>query len=235
MEIEGVQAALEHARARLQHDFQVWYAAMAGTGSGSVNVGGMTIASAGAISELEQVHAAGLSPHVHSPQVPAVARPGSSSSSTSRGGSWAAGSRYKGDEPGPALGAQLSLGSPKSSLADQQHGQRQQQQAAEGGTAPSAAATLLSSFPGTSTAPAAGTTQWPQQHQQQRTGAAGPPPQQQSQLPQQQQQREPAYPYAGVEPDVLAAAKPLLTGNPQADADIIKFYQARAALLKGMR
>jgi kinesin family protein 6/9 len=34
---------------------------------------------------------------------------------------------------------------------------------------------------------------------------------------------------------VLAAARPLLTGNPQADADIIRFYQARAALLKGMR
>jgi kinesin family protein 6/9 len=38
-----------------------------------------------------------------------------------------------------------------------------------------------------------------------------------------------------VAPEVLAAARPLLTGNPQADADIIRFYQARAALLKGMR
>lgn len=38
--------------------------------------------------------------------------------------------------------------------------------------------------------------------------------------------------YTGVNPEVMAAARPLLTGNPAADADIIKFYQARAALLK---
>ena len=38
--------------------------------------------------------------------------------------------------------------------------------------------------------------------------------------------------YTSVNPEVMAAARPLLTGNPAADADIIKFYQARAALLK---
>eukprot|EP00887_Chlorella_sp_A99_P006382 scaffold3.g6382.t1 len=39
-------------------------------------------------------------------------------------------------------------------------------------------------------------------------------------------------PLVGVDPEVLAAARPLLTGNPAADADIIRFYQARAALLR---
>ena len=34
-----------------------------------------------------------------------------------------------------------------------------------------------------------------------------------------------------VSPEVMASARPLLTGNPAADADIIKFYQAKAALL----
>lgn len=37
-----------------------------------------------------------------------------------------------------------------------------------------------------------------------------------------------------VPPAVLAAAQPFLTGNPQADADIIKFYEARAKLLQKM-
>jgi hypothetical protein len=34
---------------------------------------------------------------------------------------------------------------------------------------------------------------------------------------------------------VLAAARPLLTGDPRADADIIRFYQARHELLRSMR
>ncbi|KAL4458604.1 hypothetical protein ABPG75_013469 [Micractinium tetrahymenae] len=61
------------------------------------------------------------------------------------------------------------------------------------------------------------------------------PAQQQQLLPAEQPSEPPADPYAGVDAEVLAAAKPLLTGNHQADADIIKFYQARAALLKGMQ
>lgn len=36
--------------------------------------------------------------------------------------------------------------------------------------------------------------------------------------------------YENVSPEIMAAAKPLLTGNQAADADIIKFYQAKAAL-----
>lgn len=39
---------------------------------------------------------------------------------------------------------------------------------------------------------------------------------------------------AGVDPAVLAAARPYLTGNAEADADIIKFYEARAKLLQKM-
>ncbi|DBA74016.1 TPA: hypothetical protein ACH3X1_010839 [Trebouxia sp. C0004] len=37
--------------------------------------------------------------------------------------------------------------------------------------------------------------------------------------------------YENVSPEVMASARPLLTGNPAADADIVKFYQAKAALL----
>ena len=37
--------------------------------------------------------------------------------------------------------------------------------------------------------------------------------------------------YENVSPEVMASARPLLTGNPAADADIIKFYQAKAALI----
>ena len=37
--------------------------------------------------------------------------------------------------------------------------------------------------------------------------------------------------YENVSPEVMASARPLLTGNPAADADIIKFYQAKAALM----
>ncbi|GIM04993.1 hypothetical protein Vretimale_9468, partial [Volvox reticuliferus] len=36
----------------------------------------------------------------------------------------------------------------------------------------------------------------------------------------------------GVDPSVLEAARPFLTGNPDADADIIKFYEAKAKLLQ---
>ncbi|EFN54139.1 hypothetical protein CHLNCDRAFT_135529 [Chlorella variabilis] len=45
----------------------------------------------------------------------------------------------------------------------------------------------------------------------------------------------PPDPFAGVEAEVLSAARPLLTGNSQADADIVKFYQARHALLRSTR
>ena len=41
-----------------------------------------------------------------------------------------------------------------------------------------------------------------------------------------------ADPYADVDPEVLRAAKPMLTGNPAADRSIIQFYEARAALLR---
>ena len=36
--------------------------------------------------------------------------------------------------------------------------------------------------------------------------------------------------YENISPEIMAAARPLLTGNQAADADIIKFYQAKAAL-----
>ena len=41
-----------------------------------------------------------------------------------------------------------------------------------------------------------------------------------------------ADPYADVDPEVLQAAKPMLTGSFAADRSIIQFYEARAALLR---
>ncbi|KAG2496239.1 hypothetical protein HYH03_005837 [Edaphochlamys debaryana] len=38
--------------------------------------------------------------------------------------------------------------------------------------------------------------------------------------------------FQGVDPSVLEAARPFLTGNPDADADIVKFYEAKAKLLQ---
>lgn len=35
-----------------------------------------------------------------------------------------------------------------------------------------------------------------------------------------------------MDPGVFEAARPFLTGNPDADADIIKFYEAKAKLLQ---
>lgn len=58
--------------------------------------------------------------------------------------------------------------------------------------------------------------------------AQGPAPQQQQgQQPPRQQQQD----WSHVDPAVLSAASPHLTGNPAADADIIRFYEARAKLL----
>jgi hypothetical protein len=38
-----------------------------------------------------------------------------------------------------------------------------------------------------------------------------------------------------VDPAVLEAARPFLTGNPDADADILKFYEAKAKLLQKLQ
>ena len=39
-------------------------------------------------------------------------------------------------------------------------------------------------------------------------------------------------PFAGIDPEVLVAARPMLTGNMAADRDIIRFYEARTKLLR---
>ena len=51
---------------------------------------------------------------------------------------------------------------------------------------------------------------------------------------QSQQAAEQAGPseFAEVDPDILAAARPLFTGNTAADRDIVRFYTARSELLK---
>jgi hypothetical protein len=64
-----------------------------------------------------------------------------------------------------------------------------------------------------------------QQHQQQQQQ------QQQRQRQQQQQQQQQQSP-ATADPAVLAAAAPHLTGNAAADADILRFYEARERLLR---
>lgn len=42
----------------------------------------------------------------------------------------------------------------------------------------------------------------------------------------------PANDFAGVDPAVMAMAGPLLTGNSVADRNIVRFYEARAQLLR---
>lgn len=43
------------------------------------------------------------------------------------------------------------------------------------------------------------------------------------------------WPLQTADPQVLEAARPFLTGNPDADADIIKFYEAKAKLLQKLQ
>ncbi len=190
-EIDGMQAALEHARARLQRDFQAWYAAMAGSGGG---------ARAGVSAE-----PVGLVPLAQQ----AVARqpPQEQARAACRGAGADA------VRPRSSSGSRSSL-SAASGVAQQD----------------GSSAAVQSQW---------STVQGPDpSHQPQQARLQAPGPVQQHQQPSQppgQPAEQPADPYAGVDAEVLAAARPLLTGNPQADADIIKFYQARAALLRDMQ
>lgn len=192
-EIDGMQAALEHTRVRLQRDFQAWYAAMAGSRSGAP---------------------------VAAPGAPAVTQ----AQQPTQGQAWAASAGGGQHVMHPGSGAGSRDGFP----AESSQGQR-------GGSSAVVATRGQPQSP-QSTLPDPHATGPPTQRQKARQAQLqAPHPVQQQPQPAEQHEDLPADPYAGVDAEVLAAAKPLLTGNPQADADIIRFYQARAALLKGMR
>lgn len=194
-EIDGVQAALERARVRLQRDFQAWFSAMAGKAGDSaaaaprVPMGPAPLAQQAGAQQPPQEQARPASAGTG----PAVVRPGGGAGS--RSGSSAVGSVVPQGSisPAHAPGQAQHPWSPGPRPGTSQQAQQLKQPHLQ---APDAAA------------------------QPQATG---------------QPAGQTADPSVGVDADVLAAAKPLLTGNPQADGDIIRFYQARAALLKGMR
>ena len=197
-EIDGEQALLERSRARLQRDFQAWYAAMAAsTGTGAD--------SSGTVQAAEAAPAGGQQPQSLAQQQHQKLKlqlAGPNAQQPDDAGAWSI----------PAA-ARAPTGSSLQGL-------------------PAPAASMA---PAVQPADDITSSAWPQpasmQLRQQPAAAAGPPQQEQAAAA----PAPAADPYAGVAPEVLAAARPLLTGNPQADADIIRFYQARAALLKGMR
>lgn len=224
-EVDGVQAMLEQARVRLQRDFQAWYATMARSGGSGSSDGvpkhGMEHAAAAPAGEQQVVGRkdGSWSPsqqHLklqHEGQdwsIPAVA-PGSA---RSPGTGW-----QRGEAAPPLAAAALPLFSSwkaaPSFFFDQQQGPADSSPVVTPGCA--------------ALGPASSPTQGAVQPRQQPQPQLPPPPLQLV------AEAAPPDPFAGVEAEVLSAARPLLTGNSQADADIVKFYQARHALLRSTR
>lgn len=236
-DIDGVQAALERSRVRLQADFQAWYAAMAAGAAGSL--GAPAAAGGGGAGSVDAPAAAAKVQSL--PQQ--------------------AGQRQRQQQQHQAAGQEWAIAAARPhsgrSAATMQHGTHAPPSPPEAAGLPSFASwKTAGSFqfdrgspggqPGLSAVPAGQTS----------AAAATPKPQ----LPVVPSSAalaaltppnaaagaaavsaatpatdEPSDPTAGVDPEVLAAAKPLLTGIAAADRDIIRFYEARAALLKGMR
>lgn len=209
-EVDGLQAALGRARARLQRDFQAWFAAMqrsAGSSLGTTQQGeqgqeqeqegGQTSAEkAGDGLWEEQEQQGWLIPAVSS----AAVRPQNAAASSAA-----------------ALPSFSSWKTAPSFVFDPQ--------AAHTGHAGSSSAP----------SPRVPYAQWPQAALQ----SAGPPQGRGQQAAEQVHQQgggnvPPYDPYAGVETAVLEAARPLLTSIPEADADILRFYQARHGLLRSL-
>jgi kinesin family protein 6/9 len=223
-EVEGMQAMLGRARARLQSDFQAWYAVMSRCDH-ETRTEGAGAGAAGTLLQQQQLE----------------------------DGEHLAGAEFQ--QIGvPAASLQLASSQPKQQQQEQQQEQQQQRHsewtiAAEGSNAGRGDGALqppaaLPSFSSWRSAPALFTFD-----QRGGLGSAASPEaphsadvqpqpahkqQQQQQLHLQEGAAE-SDPFAGVDAEVLAAARPLLTGNLEADTDIIKFYQARQALLRSMR
>jgi kinesin family protein 6/9 len=206
VEIEHLQLLLEQSRTRLQKDFAAWCTA---------------------IQQQQQGGQGQVGPQQQLVQ-PAITGAGSRPATAGRsaGGS--------GQQPTPPTSSSSVQPSPQQARPPQQQQQQQQQRGQPPGGAtrgaaslqPDPSSTLSSSSSGsisriTANLAAADLGSEPVQ---------GPAPQQQhgQQPPQQQQQQQD---WSHVDPAVLSAASPHLTGNPAADADIIRFYEARAKLL----
>jgi kinesin family protein 6/9 len=218
VEVDGLQASLERARGRLQRDFQAWFAAMqrsAGSGCGS-----------------------GMAQQQHVAQKPEQM----GQTSVAKAGNVHEGRQEQHDWLIPAMSSSAALqqevaASSTAALPSFSSWKTApsfnfgQQKAQPGGTDSSPGAT-----------PRAHNPQRRQEVQQQDARRRSGPPRTQewhaAQHEQNQQQSEAgmpsADPFDGVDPAVLAAARPLLTGNPEADADIVRFYQARHALLRDL-
>ncbi|KAL4859263.1 Kinesin-like protein KIF6 [Chlorella vulgaris] len=226
-EVEGMQAMLGRARARLQRDFQAWYAVMSRCDH-EAGAEGAGATAAGTLQQQQQLED---------------------------------GERLAGAERQqigvPATSLQLASSQPKQQQQEQQQ-QRQSEWtiAAEGSNAgrgdgapqPPAALPSFSSWrsaPALFTFDQRGGLGKAASSETSHVADVQPQPAHRQQQQQQQQQQQPQPhlqegaaapdPCAGVDAEVLAAARPLLTGNLEADTDIIKFYQARQALLRSMR
>lgn len=201
-EIDGMQAALERSRDRLQADFRAWFEAMrvsAATGPAQAHTqqavaGQLARPAAQKVSPVLAAHET----QPHDWQIPDAG----------------AGSRRSSAALAPLPAPEAAQPSFASWGADASIKRDPQPAARKGSSSINLAGTSLGS--------GADTSAQPQQEPQQQPAVA--------QLPAVSEDI-----YEGVDPQVLAAAKPLLTGNPQADADILRFYAARHQLLRGMR
>lgn len=228
-DIDGVQVALERSRARLQADFQAWFAAMAGAagsraGATAGSNAGVSDAPAAAEQAQRQEQPASRQQQQPSPmlqqQPDEVARQewtipaAQPHSGRSMGGRQPA-VRDVASPPGPAgLPSFASWKTAGSFHFEHRPG--------SSGGSPAAPAAALEPLKLPAPTVAASAPVPAPAHAPAAAAAAGAPPGGDD-------------PTAGVDPEVLAAAKPLLTGSAAADRDIIRFYEARAALLKGMR
>lgn len=221
-EVEQLQAVLEHRRARLQQDFQAWWrivsSAAAGAGGGdrggdraddwriaAMQAASLAVASPDPVQPLMQQFSQAQQP----PQQHSSSAAGQPSFAGWVGPSMPDPNSRPGIGPETAAAAvsvqrrRSSICSSRSSMSQPPAGWSSTQQQAAAGLPTAAIAPL--DPPEVQPAAAAA------------TPALAPPPD----------------PLSGVDPEVLAAARPLLTGDPGADADIVRFYQARAALLAG--
>ncbi len=233
-DIDGLQAALERNRARLQADFQAWFAAMAAGAAG----GGVAAAS-GSSAGAATAPAAAAGQSQSPPQTAQQQQQQQPSQAAGHEWAIAAARPRSGRSMGHTQQSARAAASPPEAAglpsfaswktAGSFHFDQQQAAPPSSGGSPADASGLRAA----PAAPAAAVRPLKLALPAVPPSAVSPPSAPAPAAP--PPAAESSDPTAGADPEVLAAAKPLLTGNAAADRDIIRFYTARAALLKGMR
>lgn len=237
-DIDGLQAALERNRARLQADFQAWFAAMAAgaAGDGAAAAPGSNAGAGAAPAAAGQSQSPPQTAQQQQPERGLLRQ-----ASQVAGHEWAiaAARPRSGRSVGHTQQSARAAASPPEAAglpsfaswktAGSFHFEQRQAAPPSSGGSPADASGLCAA----PAAPAAAVGPLKPPLPAMPSSAASPPsaPAPAAAPP----AAESSDPTAGADPEVLAAAKPLLTGNAAADRDIIRFYTARAALLKGMR